>query len=87
MACAGARVPLLGIAGRFITTVSCGCGTPAGTEEVETPGAVCAPSVFKSARVSVVTHWSRTCIQSSLYLNIEGSLGSSSSFITAFALK
>ena len=44
MACDGAGVSSLGIAGRFITTGIIGTQTPDGTEYGETPGAIHAPS-------------------------------------------
>jgi len=51
-----------------------------------TPGTVHAPSESGKARASVVAHLSRTCFRSLSYLNVKGSLGSSWSFITVFAL-
>jgi len=87
MACAGAGVSSLGIAGRFATTGICGSGTPGGIESGETPGEVRAPAESRGARALAVAHLSKTCFRSWLYLNVEGSLGSRSSFITAFALK
>ena len=56
------------------------------TEWGETPGAVRAPSRTRIPRALVVTHLSRTCCRSLSYMNIEGSLGSSLSFNTAFGL-
>jgi len=87
VASAGAGVSLLGIVGTFTTTGICGRGTPGGIEYGVTAGVVCAPSESRRVRASVVGNLSRTWFWSFSYLTIEGSLGSSSSFITAFALK
>jgi len=87
MACAGAWVSSLGLAGRFITTGISGSGTPAGTEYKETPGAICAHCESRTERALAVTHLSRMCLRSLSYLNVEGSVGTSLSFVTAFALK
>ena len=87
VAAAGAGVTVLGIAGTIITAGICGSGTPAATEPGETPGAELAPSKSRWAWASAVTHLSKMCFQSLLYLHFEGSQRSSSSFITTFALK
>jgi len=87
VAYARAGVSLLGIAGRFTSTGICSSRTPAVTGQGETPGPVHALSEVRRVTASVCTHLWRRCFWSLLYLNVEGSLGSSLSFINTLALK
>jgi len=86
MVCTGAVVSSLEIARRLTTTGICGGTTQVGIDEGETHGAMHAPSESWRAGALAITHLLRTCCRSLSYMNIEGTLGSSLSFVTAFTL-
>jgi hypothetical protein len=66
----GAGASVLEIVRRFTTSGICGSGTPAGGDQEETTGTVCAPSESSRPRELVVGHLLRTCFVCMSYLNV-----------------
>jgi len=86
MPCLRTSVSSLGIAGRFTTPAIWSSATEAGIEYRETHSAEGAASECSMARASAVTYWLRTHFRGLSHLNLEKSLWSSSSFVTASAV-
>jgi len=72
---------------RFTTTGIGSRITPAGYQQAETHHTICSDFKYRIVSVSAILHLKRISFWSLVYLNIQGSLLSTSSFIYTFVIK
>jgi len=77
VACAGARLHLLGLDGWLAIPGICGKDTAAGIAAGESPGSIDASSDSRKATALAVTHLQMPSVQNSMYLNVKWFLESS----------